>query len=134
MNSRFSSSQSSSLAAGLNGISAADSSAFSSNHPLYGQNSQANGNAFALGQASATAHGDVVNGLATSGAQSSTGSTHTQASSGAQSQHFTQHAQRPANHQQGWNYPQPTYGNGYGGTYSLIIAKIINTLSADFYR
>ncbi|XP_043269806.1 secreted protein C-like isoform X2 [Venturia canescens] len=81
----ISASQSSSFAAGLSGISASDSNAFSVKHPAFGGNSQANSNSFALGQANSAAHGNVVNGQATSGAQSGVGSSHSSASSGASS-------------------------------------------------
>ncbi|XP_016838685.1 uncharacterized protein LOC100678814 isoform X2 [Nasonia vitripennis] len=111
----FSASQSSSVAAGLNGISASDSNAFAANHPLYGPTAQANGNSFAVGQAAASAHGDVVNGQAVSGAQSSVGGTHSQASSSANAAASAANSQnlihlrpeRPA-----WGNAQPNYASG----------------------
>lgn len=111
----FSASQSSSIAAGLNGISASDSNAFAANHPLYGPTAQANGNSFAVGQAAASAHGDVVNGQAVSSAQSSVGGTQSQASSsanaassGAKNQNLIHlRPERPV-----WGNAQPNYASG----------------------
>ncbi|XP_014214452.1 hornerin-like [Copidosoma floridanum] len=104
----YSSSQSSSLAAGLSGISASDANAVSANHPVYGPSAHANGNSFSLGQASSAAHGDVVNGQAVTGAQSSVGSTHTQAASSAQN-----HVQRPG--RPAWTNAPPSYATGNPG-------------------
>ncbi|XP_058799291.1 hornerin-like isoform X2 [Phymastichus coffea] len=108
----FSASQSSSIAAGLNGLSASDSSAFNHNHPLHGPQSQATGNSFAVGQAGASSHGDVINGQAVSSAQSSVGGVHTQASSGASSG-TSQNLVHSRPDRPNWNNVRPSYSNGY---------------------
>ncbi|XP_063971824.1 uncharacterized protein LOC135159746 [Diachasmimorpha longicaudata] len=81
----ISASQSSSFSAGLSGISASDANAFNLNHPVFGGHSQAESNSFALGQANAGAHGNVVNNQANSGAHSSVGNAYSSATSGTSS-------------------------------------------------
>ncbi|KAK0171206.1 hypothetical protein PV328_008957 [Microctonus aethiopoides] len=80
-------SQSSSFSAGLSGISASDASAFNLNHPIFGTKSKTNTNSFALGHATSSANGNIINNQAITGAQSSVGSQdhHSLVSSGASS-------------------------------------------------
>ncbi|KAK0179068.1 hypothetical protein PV327_007893 [Microctonus hyperodae] len=108
-------SQSSSFSAGLSGISASDASAFNLNHPIFGTKSKTNTNSFALGHATASAHGNIVNNQAITGAQSSVDSQdhHSLVSSGASSTagNHQSATDASASHGQGHGNGKPSWTN-----------------------